>query len=135
MKGWIKFIFLPLVVITLLQLISALIFGGFFNVKPGGWVSVLSAFVVHFIGGVTVYHLSLKNKVFTSAVYIVALSTIGVVVDLATSENTHIVMGETVKMGFGYWKHIATVLGLVLGAYGAYADIAEEASTEEKDTQ
>ena len=120
MLTWIKFIALPLVTLLLLQLTELIIMSWMLGIKPGGWASYLSGFVVMFSVGGNIYFVAPKPRIPPSLLYSATLIGLFVYLDLLNDSKTVQVLGQSITHQFSLSSHITDSIGLVAGILLAY---------------
>lgn len=126
MKKWILFLVVPLIVLWGLELLSAIIFGGFLKIEPRSFWSGVVEFIIYFLGGVAFLHCAPKKTPVLAYVFAVIYSVIGFSLGIYTDGNIIKIMGETVVQKFSFLQEFARISGLFLGVWGAVQSEKEE---------
>lgn len=135
MAQWLKFITLPFLIALILELIRSLILGGFLNAELGGWLDGFTSFIVHFIVGVSLYHLAPANKTVWAVLYALIYSGFGIYSSLDQAGTISTLLGDTVHHQFYIIPTIANLCGLALGIFSARSAEVEQQQQQQKEQE
>ncbi|HEH9441611.1 TPA: hypothetical protein SIA39_003670 [Aeromonas sobria] len=126
MKQWIIFIFVPFLFICLLELIGAVVMGGIFQLEEGGFWSLVSTFVFHFIGGSIILYCAPRKSPTLAYAMALIICCIGFYLGISTDGNVTTILGERVVQDFSWLQEFVRSAGVFLAVIGAVQSEADE---------
>lgn len=126
MKKWILFLLVPVMILWSLELLSAAIFAGYFQIEPRSFWSLVIEFITYFMVGVAFLHWA-PNKIPSLAYLLAAIySVAGLSLGIYTDGNVMRILGETIVQELSLVQEIVRTMGLFIGVYGAAESEKEE---------
>lgn len=111
MKKWLMFIIIPILILSIIELLAALLFGGVFNLESGGFLSIASSFIAYFFGGAFAYELSpfsksddslnsrdITFKTTSASIFALAFFGVGILIGLDESVKNFSIFDEIIKL-------------------------------------
>lgn len=108
MGKWMKFIFVPLIVMLVLALIGAVILAGVFHLRPNGFLYNIYEFAVYFIMIVTAYEVAPNKKIAYAVLYLVFMAIMSMIFQYFDSGYKATITTEIVRILGG----AAAILGI-----------------------
>lgn len=134
MKKWMFFLLVPVMIIWLIEILSAFIFGGIFQVEPRSFWSGIIEFIIYFAGGVAFLHWAPNKAPSLAYAFAAIYSLIGLSLGIYTDGNVMIIMGETTVQELSLVQELVRTTGLFAGIWGAVQSEKEDPLNSRKNS-
>ncbi len=125
-----KFIFLPMLLAFIMNVIFAFVLSGIFQFELDSFVIRLSNFIQNFIIGAAIYgcclNFSLNGKLLLSITYALIMATLTIVNGYAVDGHDLIISGYRIPQNFHIIPALINISAVFLGVFGSWQNEKEE---------